>query len=49
MEAMVSPDASLELIAIQIAASLRKKEMRDFVKMEALKKFEGDNNLLLKP
>ena len=48
MKAMVSADAGRELISIQLAASLRKKEIRDFVKMEALKKFERDNNFLIK-
>jgi hypothetical protein len=46
VEAMATKDANLDFIAKQLAGSLNKAEMRQFIKNEALKKFDGDYNIL---
>lgn len=47
-QVLMKIDQDIDFIAKQLASSLNKKEIRQFIKNEALKKFDGDFDILYK-
>lgn len=47
-EVLMKIDQDIDFIAKQLASSLNEKEIRQFIKNEALKKFDGDFDILYK-